>query len=165
MLGPVCRWLFCIRLLSLPVLSVSTLWWFSLGEGSRPAINHHTTGGHHPLRGRLLWIPGGPENPERSVLWGACWEEGGYSWRQWVRVGHLSFKYTGYHTSSNHLCGISFVCAVLCYQILSVDCGGATHRQNDADDLFHVWLQEEHHCAAVVPLLWAPAGEHLHRRA
>lgn len=74
---------------SLSVSSVSTLWWFALGEGSRPGSNHHTTGGHHSLWGRLFWIPGGPESLKRSVLWRACWEEGCYSWRERVRVGHL----------------------------------------------------------------------------
>lgn len=69
---------------------VSTLWWFSLGEGSRPGVNHHTTRGHNPLRGRLFWVLGGPESLKRSVLRSACWEEGGYSWWQRVRVGHLS---------------------------------------------------------------------------
>lgn len=36
------------------------------------------------------------------------------------------------------------------------------HQQHCSDDWFLLWLQEEHHCAAVVPLLWASAGQHLH---
>ena len=142
----------------------STLWWFSPGEGSCPTINHRTTGGHYPLWGRLFWVPGGPESLKRCVLRSACREEGGYSWWQRVRVGHLSFKHPFRHFSQVYV--MSFVCALKSYhQILSVDCGGTAYRQNDADDWFHVWLQEEHHCAAVVPLLWAPAGEHLHSGA
>lgn len=43
--------------------------------------------------------------------------------------------------------------------------GGAAHRRNDTDDWFHLWLQEEHHCAAFVPLLRAATGEHLHSGA
>lgn len=75
---------------SFSILPVLTLWWCALGEGSRPTINHHTTGGYHPLWGCLFWIPGGPESPKRSVLRSTCWEEGGYSWRQRVGVGNLS---------------------------------------------------------------------------
>lgn len=63
------------------------------------------------------------------------------------------------------VCHLICMCRQSYHQMSSVDCGGAAHRQNDADDWFHVWLQEEHHCAAVVPLLWAPAGEHLHSGA
>ena len=74
---------------SFSVLFVSTLWWFALGEGSRPGFNHHTTGGHHSFRGCLFWIPGGPESLKRSVLWRACWKESCYSWWQRVGVGHL----------------------------------------------------------------------------
>lgn len=68
---------------------LSNLGLFSLGEGSRSTITNRTTGGHHSLWGCLLWISGGPESFKWSVFWGACREEGGYSWRQWVRVGQL----------------------------------------------------------------------------
>lgn len=101
----------------------STLWWFSPGEGSCPTINHRTTGGHYPLWGRLFWVPGGPESLKRCVLRSACREEGGYSWWQRVRVGHLSFKHPFRHFSQVYV--MSFVCALKSYhQILSVDCGG-----------------------------------------
>lgn len=75
---------------SVSVLTVSTLWLFALGEGSRPAISYYTTGGHHPLRGCVFWIPWGPESLKWSVLRRACWEEGGHSRWQRVRVGQLS---------------------------------------------------------------------------
>ena len=61
----------------------------SLGEGSRSTINNRTAGGHHPLWGRLFWIPRGSESLKRSVLRSACWEEGGCCWWQRLRVGHL----------------------------------------------------------------------------
>lgn len=107
---------------------LSNLGWFSLGEGSRSTITDRTTGGHHSLWGCLLWISGGPESFKRSVLWGACREEGGYSWRQWVRVGHL-FRY--HHRRSRYL---------------------------DAEYLFRHYMQEEHCGAAAFPFLWTPEG-------
>lgn len=72
---------------SRPWLSARFL--FSLGEGSCSTVADHTTGSHHPIWRCLFWVSGGPESFKWSVLWGACWEEGGYSWRQWLRVGHL----------------------------------------------------------------------------
>lgn len=140
------------------VSSVSTLWWFAVGEGSRPSFNHHTPGGHHSLRRRLFRIPGGPESLKWSFLRSACWEEGGNSRWQRVGVGHLT------NTGVYQVCVVPFGCADR-DQISSVDCGGAAHRQNDADYRSHVLLQEEHHHATVVPLLRAPAGEHLHSGA
>lgn len=88
--GLVRHWRFCIRLHFILVSQPSDD--LSLGEGSRPTINHLATGGHNPLRGRLFWVFGGAESFKRSVLWGACWEEGGHSWWQRLRVGCLSWK-------------------------------------------------------------------------
>lgn len=148
---------------------VSTLWWFFIfsfppGEGSRPAVNHRTAGGHDTLRGRLFWVLGGPEGLKWGVLRSACWEEGGYS--RWQRVGVGDLRLSS-HTEKPARC-LSPHLYVLCSLTArhhQHTVGGSTHRQNYADDWFHVWLQEEHHCEAVVPLLWAPAGEHLHSGA
>lgn len=129
--------------------------WFATGEGSRPSFNHHTTGGHHSLRRCLFWIPGGPECPEWSVLRSACWEEGGDSRWQRLRVSRPD-KLFMFHDIW-HLIR-------MCKSYVMNQWGGdaCSSQLNDAEYQSHVWLQEEHHCAVVVPLLWAPAGKHLH---
>ena len=79
-----------VSISSVSVSSVLTLWWFAPGEGSRPGSSRHTAGGHHPIWGRIFWIPGGSESVDRIVLRRACWEEGGHRWWQRVWVGWLS---------------------------------------------------------------------------
>lgn len=136
---------------------VSTMSWFAVGEGSRSAISHHTSGGHYSLRGCVFWISGWPESLERSVLWSACWEEGGNCWRQWVRVSQLSQQNTNYQTfSQQHV--ISFACAAGLIISTLWGCSSLTIGSTSG-------LQEKHRRASVVPLLWTSAGEHLHSGA
>lgn len=70
------------------VFQLSNLWWFFLGEGSCPSFSRHTTRRHHSLWGCLLWILGGPKSLKRGVFRSTRGKEGGYRWRQWVRVSH-----------------------------------------------------------------------------
>lgn len=75
-----------------PLYPCDSTLWFTLGKGACPTTNYRTTGGSHPLWGRLFWILGGPESLKWSVLRSACWEKGRYSWRQRVGVSTLMLK-------------------------------------------------------------------------
>lgn len=94
-----------------PLYPCDSTLWFTLGKGACPTINYRTTGGCHPLWGRLFWILGGPESLKWSVLRSACWEKGGYSWRQRVRVGTLMLK----SSAKCHL-----ICSTLLSDVISL---------------------------------------------
>lgn len=170
----VCYWLFCIRFLLIPAFQTPSDVCFSPppGEGSGPAANHRAAGGHDTLRGRLLRVLGGPEGVKRGVFRGARREEGGHRRRQRLRVGHLTLSRPGPKRRPGVARPQLYV-ARKSYRQTSASAAAAAHcgvgaasqAESQADNWFPVCSQEEHHCAPVVPLLRAPAGEHLHRGA
>lgn len=132
------------------------------GERSGATSGRHTAGGHHPFWRRLFRVPGRPESLKWSVLWGACREEGGHSRRQriWVNLEtYLALIHWQLNLQPAVVCRLIYMCSDLYQPISSAD------RRSCDDDCFLIWLQEEHHRSPVVPLLWAPAGEHLYSRA
>lgn len=50
----------------------------------------------------------------------------------------------------------------MCGVAVPSDVTNTVEVQRCSDDLFLLWLQKEHHCAAFIPLLWASEGQHLH---